>query len=59
MYNNSRMVGRYYEQFPIDTNKGLSNYSLTLLGSRADQSNTDTPHSSLTLRAGAGVHQPT
>ena len=31
MYNNSRMVGRYYEQFPIDISKGLSNYSLTLL----------------------------
>ena len=32
VYNNSNMIGRYYEQFPIDINKGLSNYSLILLG---------------------------
>ena len=34
VYKNSKMIGRYYEQFPIDTKKGLSNFTLTLLGKR-------------------------
>ena len=32
VYRDGKMVGRYYEQFPIDTKQGLSNFTLTLLG---------------------------
>jgi len=31
VYNNEKMVGRYYEQFPIDTKNGQSNFTLILL----------------------------
>ena len=31
VYKDDRMVGRYYEQFPIDTRTGSSNYTMELL----------------------------
>ena len=31
VYRDSRMVGRYYEQFPIDVTRGQSNFTLQLL----------------------------
>ena len=31
VYRDSRMVGRYYEQFPIDVTRGRSNFTLQLL----------------------------
>ena len=31
VYNNDQMVGRYYEQFPIDIRTGASNFTLELV----------------------------